>query len=76
MLECRECGAIIRESELVQIRVTDRRSRFYPGGQVCPECLERILADSALRELDDEEERAIRDDRDADEAYQRLRDAL
>ena len=74
MLECRECGAIIRESELVHISVQDRNSQFYPGGYVCPECLQKMLAEDALRELDDDEEREMRSEWDSDDEYRRLRE--
>lgn len=65
--ECLRCGNIISDKGW-EVIIWKGRKYF-----VCPECLEELLADRNIREMDEKEVREIEAEWKADETYDERR---
>ena len=76
MIECRICGAVIKERDLIHIQVDSWRDRpdIAGGWFVCPLCLEELVSEHSQKELTDEEEAEMREEELADMEFHRRRD--
>lgn len=67
MYECSYCGNIMKDDDFALITW---KGKTYG---VCPECLESLIRESAVRQLSDHELRMIQEDLRADEMYESMR---
>lgn len=76
MIECRICGAVVREKDLIHIDVDSWKDQPELAGNwhVCPHCLEKLVDADSQRELSDEEEAEILEEERAGREFHRRRD--
>lgn len=76
MIECKICGAVVREKDLIHIDVDSWKDQPELAGSwyVCPYCLEKLVNTDNQKELTEEEEEEILEEERADREFHRRRD--